>query len=142
MIAGCPAPTAGMLQIEQIKAILFDLDGTLLDTDDQALVRIGRYLRPFWRGRTEALVRWLLMRAETPGNALMTLLDTFNLEQKLLGMSDRLRRWRGVYPADEFHLIPGVVDALIRLGQQYRLGIVTTRSRYHLVILCPILPDR
>ncbi len=121
-----------MLPVEQIRAILFDLDGTLLDTDDQALARIGRYLRPITRGRTDAYVRWLLMRAETPGNALMALIDALHLDHRLLSMSDRLRRWRGVYPAYEFQLIPGTAEALLQLSRNYRLGIVTTRSRYHI----------
>lgn len=121
-----------MLPVEQIRAILFDLDGTLLDTDDQALARIGRYLRPVTGGRTDATVRWLLMQAETPGNVLMTLIDALHLDHRLLSMSDRLRRWRGVYPAYEFQLIPGAAEALLQLSQHYRLGIVTTRSRYHI----------
>lgn len=121
-----------MLPVEQIRAILFDLDGTLLDTDDQALARIGRYLRPITRNRTDATARWLLMRAETPGNALMALIDALHLDHRLLAMSDRLRRWRGVYPAYEFHLIEGVAEALSCLRERYQLGIVTTRSRYHI----------
>jgi phosphoglycolate phosphatase len=121
-----------MLPAQEIKAILFDLDGTLLDTDQQAVVRIAHYLRPFVREREEVLARWLLMRAETPGNLFMALIDSLHLDQTLLGMSDRLRRWRGVYPAHEFHLINGVAEALICLGQHYRLGVVTTRSRYHI----------
>jgi phosphoglycolate phosphatase len=121
-----------MLPAREIKAILFDLDGTLLDTDELALIRIARYLRPFSRGRTEAHARWLLMRAETPGNLLMTLLDALNLDHRLWAMSDRLRRWRGVYPPYEFRLIPGVAEALLCLGQRYRLGLVTTRGRDHI----------
>jgi phosphoglycolate phosphatase-like HAD superfamily hydrolase len=121
-----------MLPAQEIKAIFFDLDGTLLDTDKQAMVRIARYLRPIARQRGEPLARWLLMRAETPGNVLMTLIDSLNLDQTLLRLSDRLRRWRGVYPAHEFYLISGVAEALICLGQRYRLGLVTTRSRYHI----------
>jgi phosphoglycolate phosphatase len=121
-----------MLSPQEIEAILFDLDGTLLDTDDQVVARLGRYLRPLWGERTDAHVRWLLMQAETPGNLLMALLDALHLDQSLLGMADRLRRWRGVYPVHEFHLIPGAADALLLLGQRFRLGIVTTRSRYHI----------
>jgi len=114
-------------------AILFDLDGTLIDTDDVAAVRLAERLRPLLGpARAPRAARWLLMQAETPGNALITALDLVGLDRPLMAFTDRLRRRRGLYPAHEFHLIPGVEEMLARLDGRYPLAIVTTRSRYHI----------
>ena len=120
------------IPFDQIEAIFFDLDGTLVDTDDKAVERWARYLRPFFRHRAHHLARWLLMAVETPGNMLITVLDWLHLDRPLMGVTDALRRRRGIYPADEFRLIPGVEAALLALAPHYQLGLITTRSRYHI----------
>jgi phosphoglycolate phosphatase-like HAD superfamily hydrolase len=120
------------IPFDQIEAIFFDLDGTLVDTDDKAVERWERHLRPFFRHRAHNLARWLMMKVETPGNMLITLLDWLHLDRPLMGFTDKLRRRRGVYPADEFRLIPGVAEALLTLAPHYQLGLITTRSRYHI----------
>jgi len=119
------------IPFEQIQAVLFDLDGTLIETDDQAVARLALRLRPFFRSRTPQTARWLMMKAETPGNALITLLDWLYLDEHFMGFTDRLRRRRGVYPAPEFQLIAGVEEMLLTLAAHYPLALVTTRSRYH-----------
>lgn len=118
--------------IQHVEAILFDMDGTLIDTDDQAVARLARRLRPLLGARAPRMARWLLMRAEAPGNALMTLLDALGLDEPLMDFTDRLRRRRGLAPAHEFHLVPGVAEMLAQVNGRYRLAIVTTRSRYHI----------
>lgn len=119
------------IPFNQIEAIFFDLDGTLVDTDDKAVEQWERRLRPFFRHRAHNLARWLMMKVETPGNMLITLLDWLYLDRPLMGFTDALRRRRGVFPADEFRLIPGVEEALLALAPHYQLGLITTRSRYH-----------
>ena len=67
--------------------------------------------------------------AETPGNALMTVLDIFRLDGVLMGFTDRLRRWRGLRSADNFLIVPGCDEALRELSGRYRMAVVTTRGR-------------
>lgn len=115
-----------------LEAILFDLDGTLIETDDQAVARLAQRLRPLLGQRAPGLARWLWMKAESPGNALITLLDWLHLDVPLMGFTDRLRRRRGVYAAPEFMLVTGVETLLTDLATRYPLALVTTRSRYHI----------
>lgn len=121
------------LRFDQLEAILFDLDGTLINTDDQAVQRLASRLQPLFGRHSRKTARWILMQAESPGNALVTLLDWLGLDEKLMNLTDRLRRSRGVYPAHQFQLVPGVDETLWSLHRRgYSLGIVTTRSRYHI----------
>jgi phosphoglycolate phosphatase-like HAD superfamily hydrolase len=117
---------------EHIEAIFFDLDGTLMDTDDQAVASLARYLTPLsvlFFFDPASLARRLVMWAETPGNALMTFFDTIGLDDNIFAIGDTLRRWRGLYPPPNLPLIPGTDTTLHELSGRYRLAIVTTRGR-------------
>jgi N-acetyl-D-muramate 6-phosphate phosphatase len=125
----------------QLQAVLFDLDGTLIETDDMAVVRVTERLRPLFGSRAPGIARWSLMKAETPGNSLITLLDWLHLDERLMSYTDRLRRRRGVYPAPEFMLVDGVAEMLPRLAARYPLALVTTRGRYHVDHFLRRFPD-
>jgi phosphoglycolate phosphatase-like HAD superfamily hydrolase len=130
--SGQPNIDALFPAFESIEAVLFDLDGTLIDTDDMAVERLSRRLRPIFGRRAPETARWILMKSETPGNYLVTVLDKLRLDLPLMAFTDRLRRRRGVYSAKEFRLVEGVEELIHTLKRRYRLGIVTTRSRYHI----------
>lgn len=118
-----------MLDKDKVEAILFDLDGTLMDTDDQAVERLARLLlRLRWRDPHQA-ARRLIMASETPGNALMTAVDVLGLDAPLTTFTDRLRRWRGLRRRTDFQIIAGVEGMLEMLNGRYRLAVVTTRGR-------------
>lgn len=129
------------IPFEHIEAIFFDLDGTLVDTDNAAVDKWSRYLRPLFRHRAHNLARRLLMWVETPGNMLITFLDWLNLDRPLMGFTDWLRRRRGLHPVHEFQLIPGVAEAILALAPYYQLVLVTTRSRYHIEQFLQRFPD-
>ena len=117
---------------ERIQAILFDLDGTLIDTDQQVVIGLARRLSPvarFLKRDPDRMARRLVMWAETPGNALFTVFDWLGLDDNLFAIGDTLRRWRGVSPRFGAPMTRGAIDVLRHLKPRYRLGIVTTRGR-------------
>ena len=112
-----------------IDAVLFDLDGTLMDTDDQVVENLALHLQRLGRPGLYRSARHLVMMAETPVNALMTLLDRLGLDAPLLGLWAWLRSLRGAADEPDYRLMTGAEAMLADLKQRYRLGIVTTRGR-------------
>jgi HAD superfamily hydrolase (TIGR01509 family) len=126
---------AGEIYPGEIDAILFDLDGTLIETDDQAVEALTRRLQPLRRflpGRDPAKVaRRILISCEGPANSMLTFLDRIGLDDDVLDLGDRLRLMRGLSTPLNFRPQDGVVEMLQDLSQRYHLAIVTTRSRLH-----------
>jgi HAD superfamily hydrolase (TIGR01549 family) len=111
-----------------VQAVLFDMDGTLIDTDDAIIAAWVSRLR--WiPGDPRRLLRRLIMVSETPTNAFVTLLDVLHLDDDLFSLNDRLRRLRGLRTPANFLAVDGVVDLICTLGERYPLAVVTTRSR-------------
>ena len=117
------------IPLSTIQAILFDLDGTLVDTDDTAVAQLAGRLRPFFPKNAVRLARWLWMQAETPGNAVITLLDILHLDDFFFDLRDKVQRQPVQH---EFHLIPGVAEMLTAVASHYPLGLVTSRRQAHI----------
>lgn len=147
LIAACPLPQrllrcdrlgarCGLcgktMMFDGIEAIFFDLDGTLIDTDDTLIARWERRLRRlawlFPHHDPRPLVRRALMRAEAPGNAFVSALDMLYLDQLLHGLSERLYRARGLATPGTVAPIAGADQLLMALATRYPLALVTTRT--------------
>jgi len=112
---------------EAVRAVLFDIDGTLRDTDDEWVHRLSRWLRPLaWLGREHwprAAARALVMAAETPFNWLYTWADRLHLDNLLArGLGGRRRPVR---EGHGYRLVPGVRAMLDALVARYPLGVVS-----------------
>src|SRR3970282_879790 len=98
------------LDISRIQAVLFDVDGTLNDTDDQWVSRMERILRPMrflFPGRSaQHFARRLVMALETPSNSIYTLLDRLNLDASVFRMMQWLTRASRPKTPHKFWLIP------------------------------------
>ncbi len=119
-----------MLDVHRIHAILFDMDGTLADTDDAYLARLAGIVRPahfLFPGRDPIrLLRWGLMKAETPFNWLMTVPDQLHLDRPLAAVTDQFQRLRGHGAPARFLMIEGVAGMLDALAARYPLALVTS----------------
>src|SRR6185503_8555052 len=94
-----PRLISNVLDTSRIRAVLFDMDGTLADTDDAYIARAAGIIRPahfLFPGRDPTrFLRWGVMRAETPLNWLMTVPDQLHLDASLAAVIDQLHRLRG-----------------------------------------------
>ena len=142
------------LDIPRIQALVFDVDGTLADTDDHLVAQIAGALDalPFLSGRRAShLARRIVMGAETPINAAYGAIDRYGLDDELAALKDLLKRaidqrhraeQHPAEAADEVphDLVPDVAQMLRALAARYPISAVSTggeeRIREFLVHHC------
>ena len=132
------------LAFDRIDALVFDVDGTLADTDDHLVAQIAAVLDavPFVSGRRASKVaRQIVMGAETPVNTAYGLLDTLGLDShlsrvkgKVKDLVERAREQRDrttehpVEAADEnpHDMVPDVEEMLHALARRYTISCMST----------------
>jgi N-acetyl-D-muramate 6-phosphate phosphatase len=119
------------LDTAKIKAVIFDIDGTLSDSDDQMVEQVERLLRPFLffvgKSNRKTAVRWLVMAAETPGNFLYHMADQINVDHLLTRLFAKRGRNKEGEPR-QYQIIPGVPEMLTILAMKYPLAVVSARG--------------
>jgi phosphoglycolate phosphatase-like HAD superfamily hydrolase len=119
------------LDVARVQAICFDVDGTLSDTDDVFVGTLAAALSP-WRAlrprfSPQRAARRLLMLAEAPGNALLSVPDALGIDEPLIALINfgvRLLPRR----QHHFRLVPGVQEMLSGLARRYPLAVVSARG--------------
>ena len=119
------------LDVARVKALCFDVDGTLNDTDDQMVSTVTKWFKPlaFMFAHRDHLhaARRFVMWAEAPGNAGLGFLDTLNVDDDFLASWEWLNR-RRPRPMKHFQLIPGVREMLEALRGRYPMAVVSARD--------------
>ena len=124
----------GKIDPERIKAVLFDVDGTLSDTDDHLVSRITRRLKLvawlFKDRDPQKFARRLVMAAETPGNFFYQIADRLGIDKFFAKYYKVLSAGRlAKKPSKEkFWIISGVREMLEALSQAYPMGVVSARD--------------
>jgi len=119
------------LNVEKIRLICFDVDGTLSDTDDLFVQKLERVFRPFrflFRNQdTRHAARRFVMWSEAPANFLIGIPDTLGIDDKIAAIMEWFNRHRS-RPTKDFLLIPGAKEMLQSLVARYPLAIVSARD--------------
>lgn len=117
----------------RVEAILFDLDGTLIETDNRWAGKLARrldVLKRVWRkADTDALGRSVVMFIETPANYAVSIAERLGMGKSFYGLANRIRRSKGIATRDESMLVEGSLDLLETVQEHYKLAVVTTRAR-------------
>ena len=119
------------LDAGRIQAVIFDIDGTISDSDDLMVERAAASLKFLFflnPDRRMRLARWIVTSGETPGNFLYNLADRLELDAWVLRRVERRRqKWQGS-PPPEYRLIPGARELLNALRPLYKLAVASARD--------------
>ena len=114
------------LNIPLIKALCFDVDGTLSDTDDLYAQKVSPYLPKALFADPDHTARRLVMWVEAPGNALLGFADKAGVDDEMGLLIDWMSRHQ-TNTLKKFLLIPGVDEMLAALKGRYPMAIVSAR---------------
>ena len=115
----------------RVRALLFDVDGTLSDSDDHMVSRVASKLgfldRLFKPGSAHRLARGFVHFAESPGNWLLQMADRLSLDSFLASLLDRRANQKEAEIQD-FPGISGILPMLKVLSGRFPLAIVSARN--------------
>lgn len=125
------------LDVSRIHALIFDVDGTLRDTDDQYVSSISHWLHPIRAvlpaRDTHRFARWLVMASETPATLLYGIPDRLEIDQHVARIINFFYRKKWIKANQSFLIIDGVREMLERLHQRYPLSIASARDELNTV---------
>lgn len=114
------------LDISRIRALCFDIDGTLSDTDEVYMQRVLRFL-PRWIFKDPVhTARRIVMWAEAPANGLLGVADRLGVDDEMTAVLDWIYRHRRHAP-ELFLLVPGVKEMLSQLKGYFPMAVVSAR---------------
>lgn len=120
------------LDTNRIKALCFDVDGTLSDTDDQFVEKLTKWLHPvrflFPQKDPYPTARRLVMFTETPGNYLYGIPDRLGIDDEISAIGDTIYRWGLGKGRKPFKLIPGVKEMLDQFHGRFPMAVVSARG--------------
>jgi len=131
------------LDLSRVRALCFDVDGTLADTDDHLVAQLAAWLDtiPGVSGRRgERVARQVVMGLETPVHGAYALLDRLGLDTPIDKLRTRLKtmKQRQADPAhtrnpealDEVphEMVAGVQEMLHKLAAHYPMVTISTGS--------------
>lgn len=124
----------GKLDFSRVRGLLFDVDGTLSDTDDHWVERFTKILTPvaglFADHDPKRFARWVVMAVETPANFFYSLADRLGIDKPIFNLINKLfqksRSRRAVQ--DRFLIIPGVKEMLAELHGTIPMAVVSARD--------------
>ena len=129
------------LDLPRIRALCFDVDGTIADTDDHLVTQLAALMTrvPGISGRRgERMARQVVMGLETPVHGAYAMLDQLGLDVPLTRLRNRIRatRRQQADPAqtrnpeaiDEVphEMVAGVQEMLQKLAEQYAMVTIST----------------
>ncbi len=123
------------LDINRIKALCFDVDGTLRDTDDAYTEKLTRLFSKFsWINSdwdTAKSSRKIIMKIEGPANFVYSIPDRIGLDDEMADISNWLHQVGLLKNKkhENYLIIPGVEETLKTLFSKYPMTVISARGK-------------
>lgn len=121
------------LDLSRIRALCFDVDGTLTDTDDRYVQRLVGWLQPFRVLLPDRdpfrFARKLVMITETPATLFFGIPDRLGIDDEISRIGDFIYRKRFQNRTSPFMLNSGIKEMLEYLYPSFPLSIITARGQ-------------
>jgi HAD superfamily hydrolase (TIGR01549 family) len=121
----------GFIRGRAVEAVLFDLDGTLVETDDRTVAalaaRLARFKRILPDRNVERTARRFVMWASDWLYRWMAFLDRFGMDRAAQRWLRRLHLLEDHSDAHDLMPVANTLPLLHQLSERYKLGIVSTR---------------
>jgi beta-phosphoglucomutase-like phosphatase (HAD superfamily) len=112
----------------RIRALCFDVDGTLCDTDDYYVARVSSWFRKLaFLHEPDRTARRLVMWLENPGTFLLGLADRLALDDELIGVINWLYR-NSRNGGRHLDTVAGVTKMLDQLCHRFPMAVVSARD--------------
>ena len=99
------------IDLERVKAICFDIDGTLNDTDNQFVLKLVRLFSPMGlligNQTVHRIARKFVMVTEGPGNWLYNFADRIGWDERIINLGDKIYELGMGESPDPYILIDG-----------------------------------
>jgi phosphoglycolate phosphatase-like HAD superfamily hydrolase len=115
------------LDVSRIKALCFDVDGTLSDTDDYYAQKIVKIFPRFLFRDPVHTARRIIMWIESPGNALLGFADRIGIDDEMVAFIDWINRHRKS-PLKRYLIVPGVEEMFKLMKGHYPMSVVSARD--------------
>jgi N-acetyl-D-muramate 6-phosphate phosphatase len=119
-----------MLDTTKIKALIFDVDGTLRDTDDEIARRIELFLLHFEFAisseKAKTAARKIVMNIEDPGQKILFYSDKWGWDT-FIHKAIRGLRWllKPFKQNTNYTTVAGIKDLIPQLAQRYKLAVAS-----------------
>ena len=117
------------LDLARIRALCFDVDGTLSDSDDYYVAALSERLKhvPFVLN-PQQVARRLVMWMESPANSLFGVADSLGLDDEIINVIEWMQRHLRA-PHRRLPVMPGVAKLLDGMHVRYPLAVVSARDK-------------
>jgi phosphoglycolate phosphatase-like HAD superfamily hydrolase len=120
------------IDVNRVKLLCFDVDGTISDTDDVMVNKLFRLIsfitRIFPSLDTYNLARRMIMGIETPANLVFSIPDRLGIDDEISGVISYFNKLGIGKRKPPFWLISGILPMLDLLAEKYPMAIVSARD--------------
>jgi HAD superfamily hydrolase (TIGR01549 family) len=122
------------IDIQRVKLLCFDVDGTISDTDDVMVNKLYRWISfitsVYPSLDTYNIARRVILGLETPANLVFSIPDRLGIDDEIAWFINRFNKLGMGKRKPPFWLIKDIIPTLDQLSTRYPMSIISARDQF------------